>query len=104
MTADYRSLPASPFILNSGPETSGGCRPGPASSRCGGLDPLNLLWLVDAARRVVSRALNAVQGQARGLSKSHESFRLLLLHVSKHGEINVGSIQNHVGAVQHVVS
>lgn len=101
---DCRSPQSSLFIrIESGSSNDGGSRPGPAASRCGRLGR-NLLWLVDAARRVVSRALNAVQGQARGLTESHESFRLLLLHVSKHGASNVGSIQNHVGAVQHVVS
>lgn len=36
----------------------------------------NLFGPLIAARRVFSRALNAVQGQARGLSKSHKPFRL----------------------------
>jgi hypothetical protein len=96
MTAGCRSLPASPFILNSGSETNGGCRPGPASSRCGGLDPLNLLWLVDAARRVVSRALNALDGQARGLTNLLKSFSSAVRHVDELSEGNLSCVTRSV--------
>lgn len=52
-------------------------------SRCGRLISLNLFGPFIAARRVFSRALNASQGQARGLSDLLKSFSSAVRHVDE---------------------